>query len=142
MSDYEVTNIGGPSEWGDHFGGFRPETRKQGRRVVDHELAMQFIGMTVNSMAPGEQAGYWHAHSKVEELYVFLAGRGQMGLDDDVVDVEPGSVVRVGQGVWRTWRAAPDGDEDLRWLCIRAGGEELPRLPDDASPVMDRPMPW
>ena len=142
VSDYEVLEMGGLDEWREHFGGFRPESSRDGRRVVDHDLEMQYIGMTANALEPGEEAGYWHTHSRVEELYVFLGGRGQMGLDDEVVDVGPGSVVRVGQGVWRTWRCAPDGSEQLRWLCIRAGGSELPHLPDDGQRDNDRPSPW
>jgi hypothetical protein len=65
-----------------------------------------------------------------------------MGLDDEIVQVRAGSVVRVGQGVARTWRARPDSPGELRWLCIRAGGEELPEMPDDSSRLPDRPMPW
>jgi mannose-6-phosphate isomerase-like protein (cupin superfamily) len=110
--------------------------------VVDHDIAMQYIGMTANAYEPGEEAGYWHQHARIEELYVFLAGRGQMGLDDDVMDVGPGTVVRVGQGVWRTWRCVPDSPEQLRWLCIRAGGSSLPEFPDDSERSEDRPSPW
>ncbi|MFZ2964512.1 MAG: cupin domain-containing protein [Rhodoglobus sp.] len=142
MNDYQMLEMGGLDEWRAHFGGFRPTTSREGRRVIDHDIAMQYIGMTANSFEPGEQAGYWHSHSRIEELYVFLEGRGQMGLDDEVVDVGPGSVVRVGQGVWRTWRCLPDSAEGLRWLCIRAGGVELPHLPDDAERDEERPSPW
>ncbi len=144
MSDYEVLEIGGPDEWRAHYGGFRPATSRDGRRVVDHELHMQYIGMTANAYEPGEEAGYWHTHSETEELYVFLAGRGQMGLDDDVVDVGPGTVVRVGQGVWRTWRSTPDSPEELRWICIRAAGgpllDEVAR--GDSTRDPERPSPW
>lgn len=142
MSDYELTSIGALDQWRRHFGGFDESRSRDGRRVVDHELTMQYIGMTANALLPGEQAGYWHSHAKVEELYVFLDGRGQMGLDDDVVDVEAGSVVRVGQGVWRTWRACPDSPGELRWLCIRSGGERLPHMPDDSTRDTERAMPW
>jgi len=142
MSGYQVLEIGAPEQWRDFYGGFTPESSRDGRRVVDHELAMQYIGMTANAYEPGEQAGYWHQHGRVEELYVFLAGHGQMALDDDVVDVRAGTVVRVGQGVWRTWRALPDSPGQLRWLCIRAGDEELPERPDDGERDSDRPSPW
>jgi len=142
MSDYEVVEIGAPSQWRAHFGGFDEARSRQGRRIVDHELTAQFIGMSANALAPGEDVGYWHVHAKVEELYVFLDGLGEMGLDDDVVTVSAGSVVRVGQGVLRTWRALPDSPTDLKWLCIRAGGEELPHFPNDSQRVPDRPMPW
>lgn len=142
MSDYEVTQIGALDEWRSHFGGFAPSRSRDGRRIVDHELAMQYIGLSANALEPGEEAGYWHTHSRVEELYVFLEGIGQMGIDDEVVDVGPGTVIRIGQDVWRTWRAKPDSPTQLRWLCIRAGGEALPRIPDDGERADDRPMPW
>jgi len=142
VSDYQVTQIGALDEWRGHHGGFDEARSRDGRRVVDHELTMQYIGMTANALEPGEEAGYWHTHSRIEELYVFLEGRGQMGVGDDLVEVGPGSVVRIGQGVVRTWRALPDSPGQLRWLCIRAGGEELPHLPDDSARVPGRPMPW
>jgi mannose-6-phosphate isomerase-like protein (cupin superfamily) len=142
VSDYQLTELGSLDTWRDHYGGFRPDSSRDGRRVVDFELTMQYLGFTANAYEPGEQAGYWHRHSRVEEVYVFLAGHGQMGLDDEVVNVGPGTVVRVGQGVWRTWRCVPDSPTQLRWLCIRAGGYELPELPDDSERGPDRPQPW
>ena len=142
MSDYQVTAIGGLDQWRSHFGGFLPDRSRDGRRIVDHELTMQYIGMSANALEPGEEAGYWHTHARIEELYVFLEGSGQMGLDDDVVEVGAGTVVRVGQGVARTWRALPSSGGQLRWLCIRAGGGELPHLPDDSARLPERPMPW
>ena len=141
-TNYEITSIGRPDEWRSHFGGFSEAKARDGRRVVDHELTMQFIGLTANALQPGDQAGYWHAHARIEELYVFLEGRGQMALNDDVVEVGAGSVVRVGQGVWRTWRARPDSEGELRWLCIRAGGEQLPELPNDSTRDDERAPIW
>ena len=128
--------------WRDHLGGFVPQTTRQGRRVVDHEMTNQFIGMTANAYDPGEEAGYWHTHSEIEELYIFLEGSGQMGLDEDIIDVTAGSVVRVGQGVWRTWRALPESDGQLRWICIRAGANELTNYPHDATRDHERESPW
>jgi mannose-6-phosphate isomerase-like protein (cupin superfamily) len=141
VTDFQVMQIGALGQWRDFYGGFTPEKSRDGRRVVDHELTMQYIGMTANAYVAGEEAGYWHRHAQVEELYVFLEGEGQMALDDEVVDVVAGSAVRVGQGVWRTWRALPDGS-GLKWLCIRAGGTGLPHLPDDSERGEDRPSPW
>ena len=128
--------------WRDHFGGYVPETNKQGRRVVDHELESEVIGLSVTAYEPGEEAGYWHPHSELEEVYVFLDGYGQMGLDDDLVEVTPGTVIHVGTGVMRTWRCRPDSPSQLRWICIRAGGGKLEAIPSDAVPIRDIPMPW
>ena len=139
--DIQVLQIGAIDEWRSHYGGFRPESSRDGRRVVDHELVTQYIGITANSYEPGEEAGYWHAHAQLEEVYVFLTGRGEMGLDDVVQPVKPGTVVRVGQGVMRSWRATPDTPEPLTWLCIRAGGTELEHFPSDSTRDNDRPWP-
>lgn len=142
MSNYSVTELGPMDSWRDHFGGYVPETNKQGRRVVDHELATEIIGISVTAFEPGEQAGYWHSHSALEEVYVFLEGEGQMGLDSEVVEVRPGTVIHVGTGVMRTWRCKPESQGQLRWLCIRAGIGPLMAIPNDAVPIRDIPMPW
>jgi uncharacterized cupin superfamily protein len=142
VSNFEVTSIGALDQWRSHVGGFTEVSTREGRRVIDHELAMQYIGVTANALVPGEQAGYWHAHSEVEELYIFLEGEGEMALDDQLVPVSAGSTVRVGQNVRRTWRCTPDSPTELKWLCIRAGGAELTHIPSDAQRDTESPQPW
>jgi len=142
MANYSITELGPMSSWRDHFGGFVEATNKQGRRVVDHELETEIIGFTATAYEPGEEAGYWHSHTELEEVYVFLEGQGQMGLDSAVVEVGPGTVVHVPTGVMRTWRCHPESPGQLRWLCIRAGRGPLEAIPTDAEPIRDLPMPW
>ncbi|WP_040166456.1 cupin domain-containing protein [Microbacterium gorillae] len=137
MSDYDVLEIGGLDQWKDYAGGRAP-----GKRFIDAELPEQYIGMSANALAPGGESPFWHSHSQLEELYVFLAGQGQMAIGNDVVDVHAGTVVRVGQNVMRAWRALPDSTEDLRWLCIRAGGGPLAEVGKDGERDGDRPFPW
>jgi len=138
MSDYEVLDIGPFEAWGEAV----TRTGAKGKRFVDHELATQYVGASANAAAPGEGAPFWHSHSRLEEVYIFLEGRGQMGLDDDVIDVGPGSVVRVGQGVWRIWRCAPDSPGELRMLCVRSGPGLLAEVGSDAERDTERPKPW
>ncbi len=82
---YEIASIGALDDWRSHFGGFTPVKSRDGRRIVDHELAMQYIGLSANALKPREEAGYWHSHARIEEFYMFLEGEGEMGLDDDIV---------------------------------------------------------
>ena len=143
MANYEVVNVGALDQWRNFTGGWSEHNTREGRRVVDQEWNNQYIGMTVNALLPGQEDAYWHDHSEVEEFYIFLTGEGQMGLDDDVVDVGPGTVVRVGQNVMRTYRCLPDSPDQLRFICVRAGnGGELGPKPSDATVDRDRPMPW
>lgn len=136
MSAYDVVELGGLDGWMDF------ESPRPGKRFVDNEMPAQYIGLSANALAAGGQAPFWHSHDRHEEMYVFLAGHGQMGVGDDVVDVQAGTVVRVGQGVMRTWRALPDSPEPLRWLCIRAGGDTLEAVGHDGALDKERAMPW
>lgn len=142
MSAYEVVNVGALDTWREFTGGWSDHNTREGRRIVDHEMDTQYLGVTVNALVPGQEDAYWHDHAEVEEMYIFLTGRGQMGLDDDVVEVGPGTIIRVGQNVMRTYRCLPESDDQLRFICVRAGGSELGVKPTDATVDWDRPKPW
>lgn len=137
MSGYTVLETGAPETWKDHEGGPRP-----GKRFVEKDLGLEFIGLSENAVSPGGEAPFWHTHSTLEELYVFLSGSGQMALDDDVVDVQAGTMIRVGTGVWRLLRCRPDSPEDLRYLCVRAGGDTLGAIGHDGQRDDERARPW
>ncbi len=142
MAGYEVIDVGSIDQWGEFYGGFRPESSLKGRRVVEKELPLTYMGITVNSRLPGEGADYRHAHSVLEELYVFLDGDGAMLLGDEVFRVGPGSAIRVGQGVMRSWYCLPESPAPLAWICIRAGRGTIEAIPSDAMPLRDIPLPW
>ncbi|WP_029145989.1 cupin domain-containing protein [Microbacterium luticocti] len=136
MTGYDVYELGGLDSWA------QAQADAGGKRFVDKEIPTEYVGMSANALEPGGQAPFWHSHDRLEELYVFLAGHGQMGLDDEVVDVRPGTVVRVGPGVMRTWRCTPDSPEPLRWLCVRGGGDTLAAIGRDGQLDRERTMPW
>lgn len=131
---YEVHEFGSMDVWTDH--------NSNGRAVIDHAMNLDFFGVSINALLPGKGVDFWHAHSVLEELYLFLEGEGEMALDDEIVPVKGGTAVRVGQGVMRTWRAKPDGEVALKWICIRAGGAKLKDIGRDATPIRERPLPW
>ena len=81
--------------------------------------------MTANAYEPGEEAGYWHTHSEIEELYVFLEGRGEMGLDDDVITVGPGTVVIPAA---LAMAAEYEASHDATLQAIAAGYEAMTRI--------------
>lgn len=136
MGTYSVSQIGSMQTWA-ALEGVAP-----GKAFVETELGNEFIGISVNNTAPGATSPFWHTHSKIEEIYVFLEGVGQMALDDEVIAVAPGTVVRVGTDVWRALVCSPDSDSDLKWLCLRAGGAPLNQIGNDAEIDGERPYPW
>lgn len=136
---FTVFETGTLDDWRKHRPGSFPV---QGKRFLDADLELDFFGVNINHILPGEQATSWHSHNRLEELYLFLGGRGEMALDGDVIPVREGTAVRVGQGVMRTWRCRPDSGGPLIWICVRAGGGRLSEITPDHVLDRDRPRPW
>ena len=55
---------------------------------------------------------YGHRHKEQEEVYFVASGKLQFKLDDDIVDLERGSAVRVAPETWRSvWNDEPEDAE-------------------------------
>ncbi|BFV56210.1 hypothetical protein KCMC57_up13140 [Kitasatospora sp. CMC57] len=78
------------------------------------------------SIPPGGVSGE-HLHTRTEEVYVLLAGRGEITLDGRPYPVEAGDVVLTGLGTTHGLRNA--GTEALDWLVIEMPAVPLPRTP-------------
>ncbi len=79
--------------------------------------------ISFTTIPPHSELGYFHIHSKVEETYIILKGKGYYQVDEDVFPIEEGSVIRV----------APEGsrslcntsDDDMVYICIQAKDHSL-----------------
>ena len=79
------------------------------------DLGTEQVGFTWRRMPPltGGKGSYGHRHLTQEELYFVASGTLQFKLEDEVVDVTEGHVVRVSPEVARSvWNAGP-GDAIL-----------------------------
>lgn len=87
--------------------------------------AMGFTGMEVslNRFVPGQSVPYVHQHRKHEEMYLFIKGQGQFQIDGDLIEVGPGTVLRVLPDAMRAWRN--NSQEDLYCIVIQANMDSL-----------------
>lgn len=136
-NDISVIQIGPMSQWVNPITAGVP-----GRRFLEGELGLTYIGLSASGTAPGAASMGWHRHEALEEVYIFLAGRGEMALDEAVVPVSAGTVIRVAPHVMRAWRCLPDSPEPLAWMCVRAGGKTLADIGADHTFDRDTPRPW
>jgi mannose-6-phosphate isomerase-like protein (cupin superfamily) len=84
-------------------------------RLLTEPLQAEQVALTWRSMPEktGGKGGYGHRHRTQEEVYFVLSGKLQLKLDDDVVEVGPGTAVRVAPQVVRSaWNEGP-GDAEL-----------------------------
>ena len=79
----------------------------------DFDTNLRFI--IHSELAPGTSVGY-HKHGDNEEVYVILAGRGLMTVNDEKRDVGPGDVI-VNKPGW-SHGLENTGDETLSMLVF------------------------
>jgi uncharacterized cupin superfamily protein len=99
-------------------------------RVAREPLGAQRTGLTHFRLRPGRRSPFSHRHRDAEEIYVIIAGSGQVKLDDELIEVRPYDAIRLSPGVARAFEAGPDGLE-----FVACG----PHHSGDGEPVDD---PW
>jgi mannose-6-phosphate isomerase-like protein (cupin superfamily) len=106
MSGYTVRRLeDAPDVLGDYPGEMRLLTD-----VIDAEQA----AVTYRRMPrhTGGKGSYGHRHKTQEEIYFVMSGRLQFKLEDEIVELGKGGVVRVGPDVARSvWNDEPEDAE-------------------------------
>ncbi len=127
MGDYTIRTL---AEVPDAFGGKYPGEM----RFLTEPLGTEQVAFTHRMMPPGAggKGGYGHRHKTQEEIFYVVSGTLQFKLDDEVIDVEGGSAVRIGPSVVRSvWNAGP-ADAELIIVSVR-----LQNVRDDVEMVED-----
>ena len=97
-------------------------------RFARSEMGFSQLGVSRFTYEPDTRFPFGHHHREQEEAYVVVAGSGRVKLDDHLLEVAPGDVLRVGPSVVRQFESGPDG---LEVICIggpRSGDGQ--RVPD------------
>jgi mannose-6-phosphate isomerase-like protein (cupin superfamily) len=118
----------------DVFGGRYPGTMKMLADLLDTEqIAFTHRTMPQHS---GGKGSYGHRHKTQEEVYFVVSGELQFKLDDDVIDVPAGTVVRVAPGTVRSvWNERPEEAELVIVSTRIADGREDVELVEDFWPA-------
>lgn len=89
---------------------------------------------------PGTETGFLHTHKKHEELYFFLAGKGEMQVDGQVFPISEGCVVRVAPEGRRSIRN--NGTESLVMLCVQYKGMTFTAGDANDGIILSEPVRW
>lgn len=96
----------------------------EGKLFLKEALGLTGMEVSLNRLPARTFVPFAHRHRLNEELYVFVKGRGEFMVDDEVVEVREGTVIRVAPDGARTWRNL--SDEDLYYLVIQARAGTMP----------------
>jgi mannose-6-phosphate isomerase-like protein (cupin superfamily) len=93
-------------------------------RLLRAPLGCNKYGVSYERYAPGWRHPFGHRHAKQEEVYVLVRGQMRMKLDDDVIELEPWTAVRVSPATMRSLHNF--GTEDAELIVVGAPATEEP----------------
>ena len=80
-------------------------------RFATKPLGLTQTGFSHFRVKPGKRQPFGHHHKQGEEVHLVLSGSGKAKLDDEIVDLEKGDVLKVAPEVIRAFEAGSDGLE-------------------------------
>ncbi len=92
--------------------------RVRGWNALGRSLKLKSMGFTVATFPAGGGYDHPHSHATQEEVYLLLAGRGELAVDGKIVPMRPGDLVAVEPAARRALRSAPRSAST--WLMVGA----------------------
>lgn len=111
-----------------------------GKHFLKDLLGFTGCEISINSMAPGTGMPIFHQHKQNEEVYIFIQGQGQLLVDNEIIDVSEGSIVRIAPEGQRAWRN--NGDKPLVYIIVQMKENSLTQFGLDDATVPDKEVVW
>ena len=112
----------------------------RGKLFLRKVLGLTSMEASLGVMPPGAGLPFLHKHQEHEELYIFVGGKGQFQVDDRVIDVGEGTVIRVAPDGERSWRN--HSAEPLYYICIQAAAGTVRGDATSDGVGVKRPLTW
>ena len=122
-SNYSKIELGAFSNLTENVFQPSPNFKIEGKRFIKDELGLTSSEISFNTMEANTAIPFLHKHKENEEVYIAIKGKGQMLLDDNYVDMEEGTIIRVATD---TERAIRNNSEELfTFIVIQAKENSL-----------------
>jgi mannose-6-phosphate isomerase-like protein (cupin superfamily) len=106
MARYTVQNLKEVENQGERYG-LDPDQLQL--RMAKDPLECSNAGISYLRLGPGYRAPFGHKHKQQEEIYVLVSGSARMKIEDEIVEMQPLTAVRVDPGTTRGYEGGPDG---------------------------------
>ena len=138
--NFSAANFGKLADIKDYVLELGPEVKIPGKVFGGQAVDATGGEFSFQVFAPGQETGFLHTHKNHEELYFFLAGKGEFQVDGDVFPVKEGSVVRVAPDGRRSVRN--NGIEPLVMLCVQYRGNTFTAEDAADGNILSEPVKW
>jgi Uncharacterized conserved protein, contains double-stranded beta-helix domain len=120
--NYSVTDIGEFDNLMD-YSFLNPKTNKetQGKVFIGEILKTTGAEISFQIALPHTRVPFVHKHRNHEEIYIFLKGSGQFQVDNTVIDVKEGTIIRVSPDGKRLWRNNTENPMIFMVIQVQSG---------------------
>ena len=126
--------------WPDHSVELPGLGEVRGKQFLKDLVGFTGCEISINSLPPGGGMPFYHQHQENEEVYIFIKGKGQMQIDGDSIDVQEGSIVRIGTKGQRTWRN--NSNEPLFYIVMQTRENSLRQYTLGDGIVAEKEVAW
>lgn len=109
------------------------------------QLELEAVALGLINLPPNEGYTFTHRHRKQEEVYIVISGSGSIFINNEVIELSKGDIVRVSPDCRRALKAAENGIFVICSGGIPMGFPKNPQaryLIDDGIPDYDDIPPW
>jgi mannose-6-phosphate isomerase-like protein (cupin superfamily) len=106
MARYTVQNLKEVQNQGENFG-LNPDEMQL--RMAKDPLECENAGVSYLRLGPGYRMPFGHRHKEQEEIYVLVNGSARMKVEDEIVDMQPLTAVRVAPETMRNLEGGSEG---------------------------------
>lgn len=85
------------------------------------KLNLSACEISINTLEENANVPFVHYHKENEEIYIVLEGNGEIKLDNELIKIQKGSVIKVSPSVKRQIFA----NSKLNFICIQAKQNSL-----------------
>lgn len=93
--------------------------KKENKLFLKELLDLSSMEISLNIFKPDEEMPFFHKHKENEEVYVILKGEAQFIIDEQIFDLEEGSILSIQPKGERYYRNI-SSEDDLLLLVIQA----------------------
>ena len=113
----------------------------EGKVFLNSVLGLTSAEVSINKLPPKTSMPFHHRHRKNEEIYIFIKGNGEFRVDDQLLPIREGTIIRVAPEGTRCWRNV--SDEPLYYVVVQApaGSYGNDRTIEDGEAVR-KPVVW
>ena len=114
MAKYSSTNFGTMAD---------VAKTEYGKAFLHDALGLTSAEISVSVMPAGAKSPFNHIHKQNEEIYIFLTGNGTFTVDDEKIEIKPGTAIRVATGAKRAMENT--GTTEMQYICVQAKENSL-----------------